>query len=344
MKTINNLSFLSTDYLQQLANLLHKEGISTELLLAGTQLNPSALEASVDGIQKINPTQYQQIVSNALTLSRDPLLGSRHGQQMSMTSHGFLGLAAMASSTLGDAISLVIRFARTRTLMAELKFHKDGDTVSIDVERLAALPETFEFIVENVLSTLVTVTRFLNGGETNIPAIVKFNFGARVDKRHYEELLGVPVLFEQEKNQLCFPQYLLEMPVSGANESTRLQAEKACAEQLNKIQFGQDRASQVRKQLEQLSAYPPLEVMAEMLSISARSLNRHLAELNTSYQAILDDHKKKQAIYYLLHSDEQIEHIAYRLDYNDPSNFGRAFKRWTEMSPRAYRKQFRPKI
>lgn len=322
--------------MQQLASLLHKEGIATRMLLAGTHLSEDALSGRV----RINPIQYQQIISNALTLSQDPLLGARHGQNMNFTAHGFLGLAAMASDTLGDAISLIIRYARTRTLMAELKFHKDGDTATIDIERLAALPESFQFIVENILSSIVTATRFLNGGEQNIPAILKMTFSPRVDPAVYQELLGVSVLFEQEKNQLCIPEYMLSMPVSSANETTRIEAERACAEQLKKIEFGQDRATQVRSKLEQEEGFPSLAEMADLLSISARSLNRHLAELNTNYQTILDDYKREQAIHYLLHTKEPVEHIAYRLDYNDPSNFGRAFKRWAEMSPRTYRKKY----
>jgi AraC-like DNA-binding protein len=78
--------------------------------------------------------------------------------------------------------------------------------------------------------------------------------------------------------------------------------------------------------------------MAKSLNSSPRTINRQLAQLNTSYQHTLDEARREKAIELLERSATSIEEISVNLGYNDPSNFGRAFRRWLGQSPRAYRK------
>ncbi|MCG8673143.1 MAG: AraC family transcriptional regulator [Pseudomonadales bacterium] len=39
------------------------------------------------------------------------------------------------------------------------------------------------------------------------------------------------------------------------------------------------------------------------------------------------------------HTHKTVDEIAVLLGYNDPSNFGRAFKRWLGVTPTQYRRQ-----
>ena len=81
-----------------------------------------------------------------------------------------------------------------------------------------------------------------------------------------------------------------------------------------------------------------IPVMAKALNSSPRTVNRQLAQLNTSYQHTLDEARREKALELLDGSSMSIEQISMNLGYNDPSNFGRAFRRWLGQSPRAYRK------
>ena len=54
--------------------------------------------------------------------------------------------------------------------------------------------------------------------------------------------------------------------------------------------------------------------------------------------SILDEVRREKAINLLTYSNINVEQIASQLGYNDPSNFGRAFRRWLGKSPRALRK------
>jgi AraC-like DNA-binding protein len=328
-------AFLTTDYLIQLVTLLKQQGFSAEQVLANSQLS----ELSLSQNQRISPIQYQQIVENALNLSQDPLLGIKHGQGLNIASHGFVGFAAMAADNLDQALSLAIRYARTRTLLADLRFHKEDDSAVIQISRLASMPDTFSFVVENIISSFIGVARFLVNQQEPLSAVVKLAYSAKADPLEYERLLGVPVLFDQPYNQVCFPEFLLDSPVSTANATSRGLAESECEKLLAQLDQGQDLVTQIRHQLEKLSAFPTLPVIAKSMGTSPRTINRQLAQLNTTYQHILDEARREKAIELLSHSKINIEQIATQLGYNDPSNFGRAFRRWLGQSPRAFRKE-----
>ncbi|MBA33826.1 MAG: hypothetical protein CMI14_00150 [Oleispira sp.] len=326
-------AFLTTDYLTQLISLVKEQGFGIEDILDQSQLREDDFQYN----NRISPMQYQQIVENSLRLTQDPLLGIKHGQGLSISSHGFVGFAAMAADDLGQALSLAIRYARTRTLLADIRFHKEDDSAVIQVTRLASMPDTFPFVVENIISSFVVVARFLVSQQEELSVIIKLAHSPQADLAEYERLFGAPVLFNQPYNQICLPEFMLEVPVSTANVISRGLAETECEKLLAELDHGHDLVTKIRHQLEKMQAFPTLPVMANALNSSPRTMNRQLAQLNTSYQHTLDEARREKAIELLDNTNFSIEEISINLGYNDPSNFGRAFRRWLGQSPRAYR-------
>ncbi|HCM05729.1 MAG TPA: hypothetical protein DIC30_06930 [Oceanospirillales bacterium] len=326
-------AFLTTDYLTQLISLVKEQGFGIEDILDQSQLREDDFQYN----NRISPMQYQQIVENSLRLTQDPLLGIKHGQGLSISSHGFVGFAAMAADDLGQALSLAIRYARTRTLLADIRFHKEDDSAVIQVTRLASMPDTFPFVVENIISSFVVVARFLVSQQEELSVIIKLAHSPQADLAEYERLFGAPVLFNQPYNQICLPEFMLEVPVSTANVISRGLAETECEKLLAELDHGHDLVTKIRHELEKMQAFPTLPVMANALNSSPRTMNRQLAQLNTSYQHTLDEARREKAIELLDNTNFSIEEISINLGYNDPSNFGRAFRRWLGQSPRAYR-------
>ena len=73
------------------------------------------------------------------------------------------------------------------------------------------------------------------------------------------------------------------------------------------------------------------------LHVSLRSLQRKLKEEDTSYKDLLEETRRQLALQYLRDSRRSIGEITYLLGFSEPSNFTRAFKRWTGKSPVQYR-------
>jgi AraC-like DNA-binding protein len=86
---------------------------------------------------------------------------------------------------------------------------------------------------------------------------------------------------------------------------------------------------------------PNLQVGADLLRTSERTLRRHLASEGQSWRRILDDVEAERAIELIEGSDEALADIARRLGYSQYAHFNRAFHRWTGASPSAYRSHAR---
>ena len=68
------------------------------------------------------------------------------------------------------------------------------------------------------------------------------------------------------------------------------------------------------------------------------TLKRKLATFGVTYSDLLDEQRLEAALLQLRADAASIDAIAERLGYSDTANFGRAFRRWTGISPAAYRR------
>ena len=108
-----------------------------------------------------------------------------------------------------------------------------------------------------------------------------------------------------------------------------------------------DVPDQVRRVLRMASTMAPMRPMgstalhevAAALSVHARTLGRRLNAAGTSFQALVDEDRFEQSRQLLENSTVAVNEIAASLDYADASAFIRAFRRWTGMSPREFRKR-----
>ena len=81
----------------------------------------------------------------------------------------------------------------------------------------------------------------------------------------------------------------------------------------------------------------PIDLVAESLGTSRRSLQRGLAAQGVSYSELLSEVRIRRAAQWLEESDKPVVEIALDLGYTDASNFTRAFRRQTGVSPKAFR-------
>jgi AraC-like DNA-binding protein len=98
-------------------------------------------------------------------------------------------------------------------------------------------------------------------------------------------------------------------------------------------------ASSVRRLLRRHAdlAQLTLEDVAQSLDMSSQTLRRRLREEGNGFQEIKDSVRKESAIELLIDGTRPINDIAVVLGFSEPSAFHRAFKKWTGLTPGAYR-------
>ncbi len=80
-----------------------------------------------------------------------------------------------------------------------------------------------------------------------------------------------------------------------------------------------------------------LKLMADMLSLSPRTLRRRLVAEGKTFSEIVDTWRFKSSLNLLRQDNSRVHEIAEQLGYANAPNFERAFKRWTGQTPGAYR-------
>jgi AraC-like DNA-binding protein len=82
---------------------------------------------------------------------------------------------------------------------------------------------------------------------------------------------------------------------------------------------------------------PRRETVAERLNISVRTLDRRLAEVDLTWQKLLDSMRAQLAREYLADPEMNVQAIATRLGFADVRAFQRRFRVWTGTTPSDYR-------
>jgi AraC-like DNA-binding protein len=89
---------------------------------------------------------------------------------------------------------------------------------------------------------------------------------------------------------------------------------------------------------------PEIEHVARDLAMSSRTLQRRLSSAGLSYQELLDAVRRETAERHIAEARLSVSEIAYLVGYSEPAAFHRAFKRWTGVTPQAFRSARRARI
>jgi AraC-like DNA-binding protein len=82
-----------------------------------------------------------------------------------------------------------------------------------------------------------------------------------------------------------------------------------------------------------------IEAAARRLAMSSRTLQRRLSEEGTSFDTLREEMRKQTAETFLADRTLSIGEVAFLLGFSEPGAFHRAFKRWHNTTPDAFRKQ-----
>ena len=118
--------------------------------------------------------------------------------------------------------------------------------------------------------------------------------------------------------------------------AARRMAAHKCEEELQRLEADLDWASRVRARLMQAEGMlPSLDQLAASFHLTSRTLRRYLAAVGVSYRHLLEEVRMARAVRYL-QANLPVQKVADLLGYADPSNFTRAFRRWTGHPPSFY--------
>ncbi|MDX1802828.1 MAG: AraC family transcriptional regulator [Alcanivorax sp.] len=320
---------IPVNYVRNLVELIDEVGLDTTRLLAHVGLTE---EEVYNPEPALRFEQFRRVMVGAREMTGDPALGLLLGQQLTLTAHGLLGYAAISSANLGDALRMMERYFRTRTRMCLPRLEPGSQWVRFSLTETMELGDIRETYLEVVTAAVVGGLRYILG-ERFRDVTLELPYPAPAHADRYRELLDMPVQFNAGTAALRLPAALLEVPFRLADPASRQMAAQKCEEELQRLEADQDWASRVRARLMQAEGMlPSLEQLACSFHVTSRTLRRYLSALGVSYRSLLEEVRMAKAMRYL-QANATVQQVANKLGYADPSNFARAFRKWTGHPP-----------
>ncbi len=296
---------------------------------------------SMERLQKdeafVDAVQMQALIARTIALTARPDIGLEFGLLAQVFMHGPVGYAAVASATLRQAVSVLARFASLRIGAVRIELAvRQRDTDLVVVELLDMGPARV-VMLEAIVTVLARLLQTLSGQPC---ADVEYflPWPRPTWAAQYARGLAGVCHFDADRLVLRLPSTLLDSACLTADADAFAAAWQDCERKLGQQQAASPLCARLRARLQRCDGhYPTLAVLADEMALSTRSLMRKLKAEGSCYQDILDEVRCELARWHLLHTDASIEAIAERLGVQDTSNFSRSFRRWSGLSPSAFR-------
>ncbi len=280
------------------------------------------------------------IVSDAMALVKDPLLGIKVGSQVTFTSFGTYAMLLLTADTFLDSCREAVQFQSLSLLFSTMTMHLDQTCCEMRYTLPDADPGLRNFMADrDFMGTYIFIREFLsNVSEVMLGAGTARSKPGKEDMPTYRNYIDFDVEFNQPYNWFRIPTAILRTKQKHRNHWAhklyRLQAHELMRK------FYPD-ATDVVAQIRQIidgyeSHYPSVPEIARMFGVSERTLRRKLDEAGIGYRELVDARKKHLAISMLARKDVNIAELAETLGYTESASFLRAFKRWTGCTPKQF--------
>jgi AraC-like DNA-binding protein len=281
--------------------------------------------------------------NQAVEITGDRCFGLEAANHWHPTTTHALGYAWMASSSLREALERAVRFSRIVSDASSLRLEDTNDgscRLLLDYPDADVPPA--DASIDAVLALVIYMCRSSYVDDNFAPLEVGFRHRQPDCVHRFSVVFGAPVRFEADDNWIRFDRRQIERALPTANAELAHASDTIIAEYLARMDQD-DIVLQVRRALvTRLCGGQTTEAgIAESLHLTPRTLQRRLKAAGTTYKAVLEETRRHLALDFVRNSRYSIGEITYLLGFSEASNFSRAFKRWTGLSPSAFRERMR---
>jgi len=317
-----------------LYRLIERNGVDPHWVFREAGLDPALLD---DPRARFRVENARAAWREAARLIDNPCFGLQAAEVWRPTDFHALGYAFLASRTLRTAIERIVRY---NAVVDPVVFFEDALdetqlrlTYRIDRPDLPDIPA----LEDARWGVVLGLCRGAYGPGCD-PLEVAFTHAAPACQGDYFALFRCPVRFNAPVAELVFDRALVERPLPAANRELARANDSILRGYVDQL-AADDLVSRAKTAiLDHLpSGAPSAAVIAKDLYLSARTLQRRLAEAGTAYSDVLDAVRRDLAEQYIADPNRSLSEISYLLGFSELSGFSRAFRRWTGRPPSAGR-------
>ena len=313
-------------------------GVDTDAVLEAAGID-AAVVADPEG--RVSLDQMRAFWAEAVSQSGDPAIGLHAAQHIPHGHYGLIDYLFGYAATVGDGIDLMMRYLPllNNWLVPAIGIDDDYATLTLDVV-WHDIPRT---TAEYVFAMLVVRGRAIWQVDW-APALIRFEFPAPRPPEpvgEHARVYGCGIEFGSESTQMIVEREVWDTGVTTSDPGLVALLQRQADAVLEHLPAASGFVDDVRQVVRVGLAEPDhgIDQVAAELDMSPRTLQRRLAEEDTSYAAVVDEVRLEAAKLALADPTNSLAEIAFLLGFEEQSSFSRAFKRWTGISPSEHRTQ-----
>lgn len=192
---------------------------------------------------------------------------------------------------------------------------------------------------ETLAAIILNFLRFLVG-ENIRPEYIAFNYPRPHQIGNYSEFFNCPMYFDRNQFEFVVDRKMANAPIVLSKQSATHPSDACSVQSVFPLQL-YSLSRRIQGIIKQNKDEMPSEAhVAESLQVSTRTLRRRLYQSNTNFQKELNFYRRDLAFKYLLSQSDNITDVALKLGFTDSSAFSKAFRKWSGISPRDFKKRF----
>lgn len=258
-----------------------------------------------------------------------------------ITAHGLLGVLALTSAKLEDALNAAIEFFPLLMPAFSVQRMDTPDEVHLLFRPTCSFGRYDDFFAELIPLALCQITPFLSQPPDQIRCY--FRHQSLFDPLVYKQHINTDVQFNARANRLVFSKKMLNTALLTQSISVYNQAKSSLQKISQASHQQQTLTTQIRQVIrEKLRRQAVMNTasIARSVHLSERTLARHLAQEGQTIMTIKNEVRLELAQQLLRDQQTPISEIASQLGFSNTENFTRYFKQMTGKTPRQFKQAY----
>jgi AraC-like DNA-binding protein len=266
----------------------------------------------------------------------DPIIGFRMAFFAGLKTFGALGQILPRCATVYEAYRQTARYVALASQAAQFTVTRTSTALTISVQRLG-IPKDLERAIMIWGLTNLCLTPQRVAGVTVVAKEITCAFPSPGPDALRSLRERLPYKFDCEANAVIFDRSVGDIEVPSADLDLKKLLEETMDRHLAALgsaaSFEQSMLTLLRGMMN--GNMPTLASLSKRSGLSQRTLQRRLAESNTSFQQLLRKVLQEVSDEYLASGTMSHGEIAFLLGYSEESAFSRAYRSWTGHPPGA---------
>jgi len=318
-------------------------GLEAFALEQGLDIRPECRRLGIDPslfnsmVERVSLGRFCALLEYCAEATKDETFGLRFALQYKAGSTGPFGYGLMAAPTLEQFLRFQTEHMQYSAQTSYGRLEAEDNYLVYRWTFAPVILKRDQFVDLGVTLVMRHIRRLF--GPTTAEIEVELERKAPSDPRLFRENIANHIAFDCRINSLWVPVELLSLPNPNGDpklfQLMDLQCRQLRPELTEEADFREEMERFILSRMSEDEI--TLASAANFFGVSERTLQRRLAELDTTLNELRDGMRRRLAEQLMAETALSATEVSYRLGYSAPSVFTRSFHRWFGTTPREYR-------